>query len=382
MEFNSLRGVVEGFYGPPYPPAVRKRLISEMSGSPGPAWLHAPKDDPWHRIRWREERPPAARRELAGCISHARSEGVAWIGGVSPWSFVPGDGGALLARCREASADGASAVAVLFDDVPDGPDPELAAAQLTLCGVLEGEGLPVLVCPSVYCEAQARRPGGREYLCAFREMLPESWGVLWTGSDVIPRVLSAPEQPPGRGGRTVLWDNLLADDWSLRRLFMGSPAARPVQGLGYLLNPSPRLVPALSAVCALFGRDRPAELAALGDGLDWLASFHDTPWSAGPAAESLMRELDGARRSGGGFPAAGAEALRALEALREAAASDPGAMEILPWVADLVRLLSIWSRALAADGEAGLAGLMLERLPYEHPLAAMTAAAAAGGPGS
>lgn len=56
------RGVVEGFYGPVWSPADRLGVLGAIAAADANAYLWAPKNDPWHRERWREPFPPAMSR--------------------------------------------------------------------------------------------------------------------------------------------------------------------------------------------------------------------------------------------------------------------------------------------------------------------------------
>jgi len=47
-------GVVEGFYGPPWSHRERLDLLAAAPALGLDTYLYAPKDDPWHRGRWRE----------------------------------------------------------------------------------------------------------------------------------------------------------------------------------------------------------------------------------------------------------------------------------------------------------------------------------------
>ena len=52
------RGVVEGFYGPPWGHADRLSIIEFMGRHGMNLYVYAPKDDPYHRAQWREPYPP------------------------------------------------------------------------------------------------------------------------------------------------------------------------------------------------------------------------------------------------------------------------------------------------------------------------------------
>lgn len=383
MEFKSVRGVVEGFYGAPYDLEGRRAMLEVVSGLPGTsAWLHAPKDDPWHRIMWRSRRSPDSRGILLGSIRSAEALGVSWISGTSPWGFEDGETPILRERALEAEGEGSSAFAVLFDDIPEPPSAALAGRQISfLSAAVDGLGIPVMTCPSVYCDEQELQAGGAGYLAEFERLLPAEWAMFWTGPAVIPRSMELGASVSGRAekGSLVIWDNLLADDYSLRRIFLGDPSGRTVEGCGYLLNPSSRIIPALHSAWRLSAglggpSAPPAWLSGLEGGLSILAVFHDTPWGCGEGVRSLLDSLYEALENGSGFPAEAGMMLEQLEDFREMLVSSPGGFDILPFLNDVTRLLSIWRRALGSSSPAEeLRRLLFDRLPWDHPFALGTA---------
>ncbi len=49
-----MRGVVEGFYGPPWSHAERLSLLGWLARQGLDTYVYAPKNDVHHRRRWRE----------------------------------------------------------------------------------------------------------------------------------------------------------------------------------------------------------------------------------------------------------------------------------------------------------------------------------------
>jgi hypothetical protein len=78
-------GVVEGFYGPPWRHDERLALLDAAPGLGLDTSLYAPKDDPWHRERWREPYPDAELARLGELAARAAAAGVTFV-----WSVAPG----------------------------------------------------------------------------------------------------------------------------------------------------------------------------------------------------------------------------------------------------------------------------------------------------
>lgn len=382
-----MYGVVEGFYGRPYTPEMRRAIIRALSGSGGPIYLYAPKDDPHHRIRWREPRPEGEWESLAAVIREAGEAGVGFWYGLSPWGFTGSDDFAAGRILDRAASGGAAGLCLLFDDIPSKASGELAKKQLEFARkAVRGIGLPVMACPTVYCREFTRdNPGAMEYLEAWRRDVDPDWLVLWTGPGVVSRELSGLEEARNLLGRPpVIWDNLLADDYCLRRVYLGPLAGRASPGTPWLLNPSRIFPVALHGVmelrAAVTGRvEWPEELGPRVSGWNLLKCFHYSPWEPSPEGAAILEDLAGALK-GRGVKKCLAWLDRAVKEMDEFSgclAGIPGGWDLHPVAMDTARSLSIWRRALRADPPSSrralLHYLMHERLPYENPLTASAA---------
>ena len=380
-----MKGLVEGFYGRPYSKSQRETLLRYLSGLSESAYLYAPKNDPFHRLRWREGYPGETWDGLASTMSLSRSLGVRFIFGISPWGFRPDDGPVLRERALAAMDSGAASIAVLFDDIPERADAELAGAQIRLVTDALGDLSPVpILCPSVYCVELIGLLDGERYLDAWRESLPDGWPVIWTGDAVVsPRIDQRTMEAAGEllGRTPVFWDNLLADDYSLRRIFLGDPSGRMPEDVDYFLNPSEIFPVALHAlhrmISAEGGGEWPVEL---GDPDAWkvLEGFHNVPWCPMDWAGDLMEDLERAAFEGSceGLPGRLDAMIGTLGRFTENLYSIEGGFGLMPFAVDLRKFLSWWKTILGLPDTGSrlqeLHRLMLRRLPYEHPLALMT----------
>ncbi|MBN2608065.1 MAG: beta-N-acetylglucosaminidase domain-containing protein [Candidatus Fermentibacteraceae bacterium] len=383
-----VRGGVEGFYGRPYEGGRRSLLLRLLSRLEDPAYIYAPKNDTFHRLGWREDYPAESRLLLEDDIHLAADSGIRFIFGISPWGFRDDEYPALRRKARAAMEAGSSGVAVLFDDIPQRADPELALRQLNLVGeALEGIGGRVLLCPSLYCTELLVRHSGEEYLSAWSENVNPEWTSMWTGREVVSRRLdddSLCEAAGLLGGRPAIWDNLLADDYCLRRVYLSGLDQRIPADHEYFLNPPECFPAALYGVYSLVkatgaGCPWPGELGTLPAAWEVLAGFHHTPWSTAGVASEMIRSLSGALHRG---PDAGL--LAGLEETRLLMCRFLDDLEVVPWgwelapyVRDLGRMVGWWSEILRLPSRSErisrLQHLMFRRLPFDHPLASMTA---------
>lgn len=280
-------GVVEGFYGRPWSDAQRWRLFRWISDWGLNSYLYAPKDDPKHRAVWRQPYSADEMQGLTGLIRGAQRSRIDFIYGIGPGldlRFTSArDIAALERRILQLRKGGCRTIALLFDDVPlalSAIDRKQfgtpARAQALLANrVLRGLGGRdrLLFCPTVYC---ARMAGGdvtdSDYLRELGELLDPAIDVFWTGPEIIPEAIPVAGIRQVRRvlrRKPVIWDNLHANDYDLRRIYVGPYSGRPEalrnEISGILSNPNcefeANYVPirTLAAYLKTNGRWRPRE---------------------------------------------------------------------------------------------------------------------------
>uniref|UniRef100_A0A674CAY6 Si:dkey-183c6.8 n=1 Tax=Salmo trutta TaxID=8032 RepID=A0A674CAY6_SALTR len=222
-----LCGVVEGFYGRPWSMEQRKVLFQWMQRWELNTYLYGPKDDLKHRLLWREVYSPEEEGQLRTLIVESEKRGLRFVYSLSPGQDIvfssSCDLSLLKRKLRQVSKLGCQAFAILFDDIDHSlcqADSQafssFAHAQVSVANEIYrflGEPPVFLFCP--------------------------------TGSKVISRELSVEglsevqsvlQRPP------LVWDNLHANDYDSRRLFLGPFKGRYPQLAtklrGLLLNPN------------------------------------------------------------------------------------------------------------------------------------------------
>lgn len=323
-----MLGVIEGFYGRPWSTDQRERLYARMAGWGMNTYLYAPKDDLWHRARWRDLYSSADLRTLERLLRAAQAQGLRFVYALAPgldlnWSD-PADREALIRKVSSLQEIGVSDFALLFDDIPaqQGRAAQAAeqveAAHLVLRHLRQGgsDG-SLMFCPTEYCGVLAEPSvRGSPYLRTLGERLDPDIGVFWTGPQIVSPeidVASVREVAQVLGRRPLLWDNLHASDYTSHRLHLGPYGGRPLalraEVSGILSNPntpyevnSPGLASlaeyavaedgwtpegsgqrALEAWLPEFGA-----LAVQPDDLALLADTLHLPHRLGPRAEALL----------------------------------------------------------------------------------------------
>nr|CAD7407520.1 unnamed protein product [Timema poppensis] len=239
-------------------------VLLKLKATPGPlaklkkwgmdSYLYAPKDDYKHRAYWRELYTVEEAEHLTGLISSAVEHGITFYYALSPGLDITYSSAkevaALKRKLEQVSRFGCTAFALLFDDI----EPEMseadkevfqsfAHAQVSVSNeVFQHLGQPrFMLCPTQYCAARATpNVQNSEYLNTLGAKLAPEIDIMWTGAKVISRILTVESieeitdvlrRPP------VIWDNIHANDYDQKRVFLGPYSGR-----------SPDLIPKLRGV--------------------------------------------------------------------------------------------------------------------------------------
>ena len=384
-----IRGVVEGFYGAPWSHAERLGLLDFCAQVGLDTYLYAPKDDPFHRERWREPYPDSDLAELSELAHAADGTGVRLVVALHPaldMRFADdSEHGALAAKATQLWDAGVRSYALLFDDVPQQlSDPEdvarfgdgaegAGAAHGTTCArfvtdVLLPRGVsePLLACPTDYA-GTASSP----YRDAWARTTPHDVLTCWTGRDVVVGSVTRAEADAAAASyrrRVVLWDNFPVNDFDPSRLFLGPLTGRAADlgaGLaGLIANGMVQAAPSRLAFAtvadwlrdpATYRPDASAHAAltrVAGDGADDLAPLVRVCRSWPPSADrdpELTAACDAALD---GDRVAAATVVARLTALERCSrhAHEP---------AELVTALAPWLASAVALARAGLLAVEL-----------------------
>ncbi len=239
-----MRGVVEGFYGLPWPHEERLAALGFLASQGLDTYVYAPKNDVHHRRRWQKPYPAEEMERFAGLFARGQELGVSVVFGLAParllgWNNVSrlgdrdgdgiGDDGwqALAARLLSLQRVGARRFALLFDDTATTFLPALGGRSLgrfharlvlkTLDLLRRGDpGADVLLVPAAYAGTwKTLGRGGRAYWKGLGEM-GEAAPVAWTGPDIFSRRIAGEDLDELRrqsGLRIVVWNNAIANDW-------------------------------------------------------------------------------------------------------------------------------------------------------------------------
>jgi protein O-GlcNAcase/histone acetyltransferase len=262
MAHQFLCGAVEGFYGRPWTMGQRCRLFGWMKAWDLNTYLYAPKDDLKHRLLWRESYSDSEAAELQTLIRECRSKEITFIYAIAPGldaAYSTKDGvAALLRKAGQLLKLGCQDFALLFDDIVPAPSSGTlsatgsdAAQQAKVANEFlsflrsKTEQALLLFCPTPYCERMSGPVQESDYLQNLGAELDPVIRVLWTGPDIISETItpkSIRDLAAVLRRKPLLWDNLHANDYDLRRIYLGPFSGRPVElrseVAGVLSNPN------------------------------------------------------------------------------------------------------------------------------------------------
>ncbi len=275
-----VTGYAEGYYGRLLSWSERRQILDALQSLSLNTYYYAPKEDPCHRLHWRRPYTAAWRTEFRHFCKSASERGIRVVAGIAPgldfdFSHLPDgeDFKSLVGKAHALLDDGANAISLLMDDIDadfeirQGDYPSEGQAHAALANAL-GVALSVessqgiWVTPRIYADELI--PEAPAYLQHFLSTLHERHLVLYCGSDVVAHTLDADSSKelrvpkrhdetanadavanPGPSTnsaeslkhRVIIWDNLYANDYCPRRLFVGPWLGRE-EVSDILLNPT------------------------------------------------------------------------------------------------------------------------------------------------
>ena len=248
---NFICGVVEGFYGRPWTTEQRKKLFNRMKCMGMNVYLYAPKDDCKHRMFWRDLYSVEEADHLTSLIEAAAENDVEFVYAISPGLDITfsnsKDVGLLKKKLEQVGSFGCKHFALLFDDIDVemcDADKEVfqsfAHAQVSVTNeVYQHLNQPnFLFCPTEYCATRAvPTVSNSQYLQTLGSRLLPGIDIMWTGPKVVSKkitIKSIEELTKVLQRRPVIWDNIHANDYDRRRVFLGPFDGRSPELIPYL----------------------------------------------------------------------------------------------------------------------------------------------------
>lgn len=243
----TFRGAIEGFYGPPWSHEDRLSQLAFYGEHKMNTYIYAPKDDLYHREKWRDPYPEEKMQELKELVDAAKRKYITFTFAISPGNTIgysnDSDFHALVTKAQALWDIGVRSYALYLDDI----DPELrsiedqkkfggdqhppAAAQAFLLNRFNEEfiqkqkgALPLVTVPTEYSEE-----GTSPYRERFADLVHPDIIVQWTGIGIVAPTISS------RDARFIhsifkhplfVWDNYPVNDIDRNRLFLAPLTGR------------------------------------------------------------------------------------------------------------------------------------------------------------
>jgi len=374
----AVRGVIEGFYGPPWSHDARLALVDFLADRDMNAYVYAPKSDPKHRDAWREPYDSAEAGRFRELAAHCRQVGVRFGFALSPGLDIdyaaPADRDALTGKLDPLLADGVDWIVLALDDIPNRPG--LATEQADLVGWLAGRlAARMTLVPTEYV---GTHPSA--YLSVLGAELPDGVDVMWTGPTVCSPRIDAADAHAWRAALhdrpLILWDNFPVNDTVMEDElhlgpYLGRTAALTDELDGVLCNPM--LQPHASKVPLATAAAYLSDPSGYDPTVAWARALDDVGGPRAAALGALARAC-----ADGPLAPPGHLALHELVGALERDAHDPGWADGVVAVRDELTLLrgaagayaeapddplagelAPWLEQAAREADAGLAALRL-----------------------
>lgn len=221
------RGVIEGFYGNPWSHTDRLRQFDFYGQHKLNTYVYGPKDDPYHRLRWREPYPEDEARKITELVEAARRNHVQFV-----WAIHPGgdiqwnlrDSTAVVDKLEMMYKLGVRTFAVFFDDIwGEGAKGDRQAGLLNYVTDRfvrrHNDVRPLILCPTQYNKAWS----GGDYLSTLGKTMYPEVRIMWTGNSVVDMIESDDMAWINAqiGRKAFVWLNYPVNDYCQSRLLMG-----------------------------------------------------------------------------------------------------------------------------------------------------------------
>jgi hypothetical protein len=258
-----LRGVIEGFYGPPWSAADRLSQFDFLAATKQDVYVYSPKDDPYLRAEWRLPYPSAQLAVIKQLVDRAITDHVQFTYALSPGLSVcfssSLDEQALVAKLQSIWAIGVRSFAIPLDDISYttwhcDQDQTMFGTGGAAAGQAQAYLLNKIQQDFIDTHADAQRlemvpteyytTSDSPYKAALRQYLDPQIIVEWTGVGVTPATITALQAQQAKqvfGHDILIWDNYPVNDYISDRLLLGPYVGREAgvadSVLGVTANP-------------------------------------------------------------------------------------------------------------------------------------------------
>lgn len=224
------RGLVEGYYGNPYSDADRNSLFKMFGELKMNVYIYGPKDDVYHKNKWREPYPEADGKRIAELAAAAAHHKVRFV-----WALHPGvdikwtdaDRKASLEKLEKMYELGIRDFAIFFDDI-FGEEQKKGDGQAEYLNYINANFVkkhtdisPLIMCPTEYNKAYIGY--NSNYLSQLGGTTDKETNIMWTGNGVVDMINKSDMSfINGKIQRNAyIWLNYPVTDYCINHLLMG-----------------------------------------------------------------------------------------------------------------------------------------------------------------
>lgn len=224
-----FRGFIEGFYGVPWSHEDRMNLMKDTSEYKMNTYIYAPKDDPYHRLNWKDLYPEKEAKQIAELAKAGAENNFNFCWTIHPGAtlqFTDEDFDALINKFEQLYDLGVRQFGVLFDDTDDWRNGQKQAEWINKIDTefvkAKGDVAPMIVISARYNSAWG--PNMDRYFKPFMQTLHDDIQVMWTGhatmSNVSKEVFEWPKVQTGVDKDVAVWWNYPVNDYCDSRILM------------------------------------------------------------------------------------------------------------------------------------------------------------------
>lgn len=221
----AVRGVIEGFYGPPWSHSERLDLVAFLAERGMNTFVYAPKDDSLVRREWRTAYAGDELDRLSELIARCAEHDMKFMYCLSPGLSIQYSSDAdlqvLLAKFDSVRQLGVAHFGLLLDDIParlqhpsdSAAFTDLVEAQSSLVGAVFsalGTDASLTVCPTEYWGY-----GNEDYISRLGASIDSRIHLFWTGRAICSATLDLADAQvfaDSTGRLATYWDNYPVND--------------------------------------------------------------------------------------------------------------------------------------------------------------------------
>lgn len=257
------KGYIEGYFGRELGWEERYDILEHLASLEMNTYLLAPKEDPYHRLKWKLPYPAEEMAKIKGLVEAGKERGIEVMPAMGPglsYDYESEEDYKILVDKFKAFFEiGADTVVLFMDDVPL-ELPEKNRAAFNSLGDAHGqllvkiyrdlkelnENVKLLFCPTVYTDEFVEgEAADSTYMKDLAALIPAGVPLIWTGNMVMAETITI--ENIGRilemfNNDVVIFDNYYANDYMTERVIIGPYQDREEALLekssGIMINPT------------------------------------------------------------------------------------------------------------------------------------------------